>query len=288
MDNTNFGGTFETGDSETHSFEYKDSKIVILPIPFDLSSSWRKGADKGPEAIIQASNNLEFYDIETNSEVFKLGIFTEKGINAKSSEDMISKTEKKVHQLIKDSKFVVSLGGDHSVSIPLIKAHSESYKNLSILHLDAHTDSRDTYHGNKYSHACVIARAKELKLNVVSAGIRAMDASEPRHENIFYAENIYNKTDWINSAVKKLTENVYVTIDVDVFDPSIIPGTGTPEPGGLSWYSVLNLLKEVADKKNIVGFDVVELCPLENKVSDFTAAKLIYKLLSYKFGRKIK
>ena len=282
----NFGGCFETGDSSKASFDYENSEIVILPVPFDATSTWIKGADKGPKAILEASSNLEFYDIETDSEVYKKGIFTEKEIISNKSEDMINKVEEKVNQLIKTGKFVVIVGGNHSVSNGTIKAHANSFKNLSILHLDAHGDSRDIYEGNKYSHACVIARAKEVVKNIVSVGIRAVDSSEIERMNknkVFFAHDIYNSTDWIKKVVNELSENVYITIDVDVFDPSIIPSTGTPEPGGLNWYQVTGLLKEVAKKRNITGFDVVELCPSDNKASDFTIAKLIYQLLSYKF-----
>ena len=271
---------------DNHNLEIEDSKIVILPVPFDATSTWIKGADKGPKAILEASSNLEFYDIETDSEVYKKGIFTEKEIISNKSEDMINKVEEKVNQLIKTGKFVVIVGGNHSVSNGTIKAHANSFKNLSILHLDAHGDSRDIYEGNKYSHACVIARAKEVVKNIVSVGIRAVDSSEIERMNknkVFFAHDIYNSTDWIKKVVNELSENVYITIDVDVFDPSIIPSTGTPEPGGLNWYQVTGLLKEVAKRRNITGFDVVELCPSDNKASDFTIAKLIYQLLSYKF-----
>ena len=223
-------------------------------------------------------------DIEL--QVYKKGIFTEKEIVSNKLEDMLKKVEEKAKQLIKDKKFVVVLGGNHSISIGAIKAHADSFKNISILHLDAHGDSRNTYQGNKYSHACVIARAKEIVNNIVSVGIRALDASEIKNmdkNKIFFAHDIYNSADWIKKAVNELSENVYITIDVDVFDPSIIPSTGTPEPGGLNWYQVTSLLKETAKKKNIVGFDVVELCPSDNKAPDFAIAKLIYMLLSYKF-----
>lgn len=282
----NFGGSFETGDSSVESFSYEDSKIIILPVPFDITSTWIKGADKGPKAIIEASPNLEFYDIETDSEVYKKGIFTEKEIISANSSDMVQNVEEKVAKLIKDGKFVLMLGGDHSVSVGAIKAHASASKNLSVLHLDAHADSRDSYEGNKLSHACVIARAREYVKNVVSVGVRSMDSSEAAKvdkKKMFFAEKIYDSDGWIAKAVDELSENVYVTIDVDVFDPSIMPSTGTPEPGGLNWHQAISLLKEAFKKKNIVGVDVVELCPSENKAPDFMAAKLIYKILSYKF-----
>ncbi len=200
---------------------------------------------------------------------------------------MISQVYQKVKDLLKDKKFVVTLGGEHSISIGPIKAHSEFFDDMSILHLDAHSDRRDTYEGSKYSHACVMARAKEMTDKIISVGIRSMDSSELKNidrNKMFYASEIFKSKSWIKKAVSKLSKNVYVTIDLDVFDPSIMPSTGTPEPGGLNWYQVTDLLEMVSNKRNIVGADVVELCPSENKAPDFLAAKLIYKLLSYKFS----
>ncbi len=268
--------------------DYQNSKIVVLPIPFDKTSTWIKGSYRGPKAIIEASQYMELYDIETDSEVYKLGIHTEKEIKASSSELMVEEVYKKVKNLINDKKFVVALGGEHSISIGVIKAYSGVFNDMSVLHLDAHSDMRDSYDDDKYSHACVMARAKEITSNIVSVGIRSMDSSELKSidkSKIFYAHKIHSSTDWIKDAVNKLSKNVYVTIDLDVFDPGIMPSTGTPEPGGLDWYQVIALLQSVAKNKNIVGFDVVELCPSENKASDFLAAKLVYSLLSYKFRR---
>ncbi len=266
---------------------YEKSKIVILPVPFDKTTSWLKGSDKGPEAIIEASKNMELYDIETDSQVYKKGIFTEKAIIAKDSVSMINQVHKKVRDLLKDKKFVVTVGGEHSISTAPIRAHSEFSPDMSILHLDAHTDMRNEYEGNKYSHACVMARAREMTTKIVSVGIRSMDSSELKNINkdkIFYASEIFKSKNWVNKVINKLSNNVYITLDLDVFDPGIMPSTGTPEPGGLTWEQVTDLLKAVSDKKNIVGADVVELCPSDNKAPDFLAAKLVYKLLSYKFA----
>ncbi|MBI5050954.1 MAG: agmatinase [Nitrospirae bacterium] len=277
---------------------YKDSKIVILPIPFDKTSSWLKGSDKGPGAIIEASRNMELYDIETSSEVYKKGIYTAKGITAGSSKEMADKAYRTVKNLLNDKKFVVSLGGEHTVSLGTIKAHAEFFNDFSVLHLDAHSDRRDSYEGDKFSHACVMSRAKEsLKFKVqssklktediISVGIRSMDSSELKNidrNKIFYASEIFKTKNWIGRVLRKLSGNVYITIDLDVFDPSVMPSTGTPEPGGLDWYQLTGLLESISQNKNIVGFDVVELCPSANKAPDFLAAKLIYKLLSYKFA----
>jgi len=274
-----------------NKIDYERASIVVLPVPFDQTSTWIKGADKGPQAIIDASPYLEFYDIETDSEVYKKGIFTAKAIREDTSAAMIKKAHSTVSELLKDNKFVVTLGGEHSVSIGIIRSFAEHYRDLSVLHLDAHSDSRDTYEGSRYNHACVIARARECVKDVVSAGIRSMDASELHNldnKRMFFAHEIHHSEKWINNAVRMLTDTVYITIDVDVFDTGIMPSTGTPEPGGLGWYQVLNLLRAVAKSKRIVGFDVVELCPSGSKAPDFLAAKLIYTLLSYIFAGKQK
>lgn len=265
----------------------EDSAVVILPVPYDGTSTWLKGADKGPQAIIEASANMELYDIETDSQVYLKGIFTDELLQPPHlPEDVVVKVAEKVGAHIEKNLFTVVIGGEHSVSIGSIKAHARKYKNLTILQLDAHSDLRDEYNGSKYNHACVMARARQL-CNVVQVGIRSMDSSEKKSmqkQNVFFAKDIYNKRDWIPKAVSKLSASVYITIDLDVFDPSIMPSTGTPEPGGLCWYDVLAFLKDVFEKTNVVGFDVVELCPdSRNKAPDFLAAKLIYKALTYKF-----
>lgn len=264
--------------------DYEQAAAVILPIPFDKTSTWLKGADKGPAALIEASKYLELYDIETDSEVYKKGIFTARPIDAASSSALLKKTDAAVSRYLKDNKLVVTLGGDHSVSIGVIKAYANHFKDLSILHLDAHADSRESYEGSPLNHACVIARAREFTRNIVSAGIRSMDASERpgmNRKKIFFAHDIHDSHAWMDKAVRQLSGSVYITIDVDVFDPGIMPSTGTPEPGGLGWYQVMKLLASVAKSKRVVGFDVVELCPSKNKAPDFLAAKLIYTLLSY-------
>lgn len=264
--------------------DYEKAAAVILPVPFDKTSTWLKGADKGPAAIIDASRYLELYDIETGSEVFRKGIFTAPPVRASSPSLLIRQTSSRVARYLKDNKLVVTLGGEHSVSIGVIKSHAEHYKGLSILHLDAHADSRETYEGTPYNHACVIARAREYTDNIVSVGIRSMDASERPNvdkRKMFFAHQIHGSDRWIKDVVARLSDTVYITLDLDVFDPGIMPSTGTPEPGGLSWYPVMKLLVSVAKTKQVVGFDVVELCPGSDRAPDFLAAKLIYTLLSY-------
>jgi agmatinase len=268
---------------------YERASTIILPIPFDKTSTWLKGADKGPAAIIEASRYLELYDIETDSEVYKKGIFTANPIHAVSSSVLLRRTDTTVCRYLKDNKLIVTLGGDHSVSIGVIKSYAEHYRNLSILHLDAHADSRDSYEGTPYNHACVMARAREFTKNIVSVGIRSMDFSERAcidKKKMFFAHVIHDSDKWINDAVRLLNDCVYITIDLDVFDPGIMPSTGTPEPGGLGWYQIMKLLASVSKSKRIVGFDVVELCPSKDKAPDFLAAKLIYTLLSYIHAKK--
>ena len=275
------------GDLPEEYSKFEDARTVIIPVPYDETSTWVKGADKGPAAIIEASANMELYDIETDSEVYLKGIFTDKAIEGISSPEELAETvAERVQQYLKKGKFTVVIGGEHSVSIGSIKAHVNNNRDIAVLQLDAHSDLRDEYEGSKYNHACVMARAREL-CPVVQVGIRSMDVCEKKFidsERVFFAKDIYNSKGWIEKVVARLPGKVYITIDLDVFDPAIMPSTGTPEPGGLLWYDVLALLKRVCEKREVVGFDVVELCPNKaNKASDFLASKLIYKLLSYKF-----
>jgi agmatinase len=267
---------------------YEDAPVVILPIPFDATSTWIKGADRGPDAILDASANMELYDIETGTEVYLKGIHTaEPVLEEASPEKLADKVREKVGRLLDDGKFVVSLGGEHSVTIGIVQAYARKFPGISVLQIDAHTDLRQEYLGSKYNHACVMARVKEL-CPVVQVGIRSMDVVEKPYidkDRIFYAMEIAGRDqEWIDRVIAKLTDIVYVTIDLDGFDPSILPATGTPEPGGLSYYEVINLVRKLIERKKVVGFDVVELCPIEdNKASDFLASKLIYQMLSYQF-----
>lgn len=277
------------GDFEQQYYNPDIAKITILPVPFDTTSTWIKGADKGPQAILNASFNLEFYDIETDSEVFKEGIFTESAVEGFiDPEPMTQAVRDRVSHIFDRDKFPVVLGGEHSVSIGAIQAASEHFENLTVLQLDAHSDLRDSYEGSAYNHACVMARVKGY-VPIVQVGIRSMDACEKPNMDIgriFFAHDVFSSPTsiWIDQVISLLTENVYVTIDLDVFDPSIMPATGTPEPGGMTWYEMTALMRKVNAVKNVVGFDIVELCPRDNLWScDFLAAKLLYKILTYKF-----
>ena len=268
--------------------ELSGSEIVILPVPYDETSTWIKGADKGPFAILEASQALELYDIETDSEVYKHGIHTLSALKADSSpEIMVDQVKDKVRELLDLDKFVVTLGGEHSVTVGAVKAYREKFDNICVLQLDAHADLRDEYLGSKYNHACVGARVKEI-CSLVHVGVRSMCFEEKLvadENNIFFAKDIISDKNRINELIENLPDNLYVTIDLDVFDPAIMPSTGTPEPGGFDWYQVTGFLKAVVQKKRVLGFDVMELCPNEvNKAPDFLAAKLIYKFLSYIYG----
>lgn len=277
--------TFAGIDNE---YAQKDSAAVYLQsIPYDGTSTWGKGADKGFDAFMDAAENMELYDIETNSEVYKEGIYVlEQSPSFDSPEAMFRYTYENTKRLLNDGKFLTFFGGEHSISIGLIKAHYEHFDELSILQIDAHADLRPNYGGTDYNHACAVYDASK-NANLVQVGIRSMDISEKEHMNydkVFFAEEINNGGIWQDQALDQLTDNVYITFDLDAFDPSILPGTGTPEPGGLDWYMVVNFLARVFEERNVVGFDIVELAPIiGHKASEFLAAKLYYKMLSYKF-----
>jgi agmatinase len=265
----------------------ENAKIVLIPVPYDGTSTWQKGADKGPEAFLNASENMELYDIETETEVYKQGIHLAEAVTENSSpEAMVAAVHAKTKSFIKKNKFVTIFGGEHSISIGTIRAFNECYDNLTVLQLDAHADLRKEYEGSNCNHACAVYEASETT-NLLQVGIRSMDISETLvmdKNKTYFAHEMAVDDSWMDSSIEQMTENVFITIDLDAFDPSIMPSTGTPEPGGLFWYETLEYLKEVFKHKNIVGFDIVELCPnKDDKSSDFLAAKLYYKMLSYKF-----
>lgn len=263
------------------------AKIVIVPVPFDQTTTYKQGSEKGPAALIEASRNMELYDIETNSEVYLKGIFTDSFIKAKRSEKMLQSTYSAVKKWIEQEKFVVTIGGEHSISYGAIKAHAERFPDLTILQFDAHADLQPAYEDNPWSHASVMARVSELPQisKIVSVGIRSMSSEELPYINrkhVFYAHELVG--DWEEKVLRLLAGPVYITFDLDAFDSSLMPSTGTPEPGGLMWNQAMSILRKVMQKSNVVGFDVVELCPVpSNWAPDYAAAKLVYKLLSYKF-----
>lgn len=277
------------GISTKHN-EYDSAKSVLIPVPYDGTSTWIKGADKGPKAFLEAAMNMELFDIETDSEAYLNGIHLSAPINEATTPESMSKAVKaKVLEYLKDEKFITLIGGEHSISIGSIQAFEEKYDDLTVIQLDAHADLRPEYEGSKYNHACAMHWASQ-NCNLIQIGIRSMDKSEKAFLNpnqCFFAHNIDSmNNNWMEKVISLCTENVYITIDLDAFDPSIMPSTGTPEPGGLSWNQVVEFCKQIITRKNVKGFDIVELCPNKhNKAPDFLAAKLYYKLLSYQFSK---
>ncbi|UMB60495.1 agmatinase [Lutibacter sp. A80] len=264
------------------------SKVVLIPVPYDGTSTWQKGADKGPEAFLSASENMELYDIETDTEVYKNGIYLAAAVTENTSpESMVEAVHQTTKEYIKKNKFVTLFGGEHSISIGSIRAFNECFNSLTVVQIDAHADLRKEYEGSTCNHACAVYEASQTT-NLIQVGIRSMDAIEKTVmdlDKVFFAHEMAQDDYWMENAIDLMTENVFLTIDLDAFDPSIMPSTGTPEPGGLLWYETLEFLNKIFKEKNVVGFDIVELCPNEKeKSSDFLAAKLYYKMLSYKFN----
>lgn len=285
----NFGGIAE---EEFSSF--KDSRILVWPVSYEGTVSYGGGTGKGAAAIIDASRNMELYDEETDAEIYKLGIHTlDESPPLDPPERMMNSLYGRAKELVNSGKFVAMIGGEHSVSAPVIRAHAEKFPNLSILQIDAHADLRDTYDGTPYSHASIMARVvKDLKIPAVQVGIRSISVEEARvldelPTRIFWAKDIVGRDDWWDEATDGLTENVYLTIDIDGLDPSLVSATGTPEPGGLGWYETIGLIKTLASRRNVVGMDLTEYSYVEGQnASAFLCAKLIYKTLGFVFEKE--
>jgi len=283
----NFGGI----DEEQYS-SLDTARILVLPVSYEGTVSYGTGTGAGAMAIVDASRNMELYEEETDAEVYKLGIHTLPEFTPRENPGkMMSELYDYSKKLLELDKFICMLGGEHSVSAPIIQAHNEKYENLSVLQIDAHADLRDEYDGTPHSHASIMARVvKDMRIPSVQVGIRSISGDEARSlkgdlpTKIFWARDIAGKTDWIDEAIDGLTENVYLTIDIDGLDPSIVPTTGTPEPGGLGWYETLTLIRKLAEKKRVVGMDLVEYSYFENYDSPaFLCSKLVYKSLAYIF-----
>jgi len=260
------------------------ARYVIMGVPYDGTSTFVKGADRGPQAILDASDSLELLDIQYGIEACNAGIHTDHhNYDFTTPEAMEASVYARTCEMLNLGKTPVLIGGEHSISAGSIRAVSERYPDLTVLQIDAHADLRDSYHGSPFNHACVMRRAQE-HARVVQVGIRSVCSEEQVHivpENIFYAHNIVGRTDWMQQAVDRLTEHVYVTFDLDGLDPAILPATGTPLPGGLAWYPTIQFLHEVFTQRNVVAFDVVELCPQpDDKASDVLAASLVYKMIT--------
>lgn len=277
----NFGGI------EDKYTDYDHAAVLLQSIPYDGTSTWGKGSDMAFEAFLHAAENMELYDIETDSEVYKRGIHILPDITENASPEAVFRTVYvKAQELLSSNKFITFFGGEHSVSIGIIKAFYEKYPDISVLQLDAHSDLRPEYNNSPYNHACAMHDANKT-VNLVQVGIRSMDVSEKEYlkpERCFFAEDMYKDDAWIENSIGLLGDKVYITFDLDVFDPSVMPSTGTPEPGGLDWNTTIRYLRKVFQQKDVLGFDIVELAPLKDyKAADFLVAKLYYKMLSYKF-----
>lgn len=272
-----------------HSLAQKDSaRILLQSIPYDGTSTWGKGADEGFAAFLDAAENMELYDIETDSEVYRHGIHLLPELSGFGSpEAMFQTVYQRTQELLQGDQFLTFFGGEHSISIGIIKAFYEHFSDLTVVQIDAHTDLRPQYEGSPYNHACAVYDASQ-NCNLIQVGIRSMDRSEKQYlnpEQCYFAHQLHGQTDWIEKSLNQMTEKVYLTFDLDALDPSIMPATGTPEPGGLDWYTTTHYLQQIFAQKEVVGFDIVELAPIPNLHGpQFLAAKLYYKMLSYQFA----
>ncbi len=282
----NFGGL------EAQYAIYDTAHVVILPVPYEATTTLRAGTREGPGAIIRASRGMELYDEELRIEPYQCGIHTldEPELSLATMESPHRQIEEIVDSLIIDGKFPIVVGGEHSLSLGPVRAFAKRYPDLTVLQLDAHADLRQAYNDTPYSHACIGRRILEV-CPLVQVGIRSLSREEAdflnqgQIENILFASDLLYGRRTFADYLARMRDNVYVTIDLDAFDPSEMPAVGTPEPGGLGWYQVLDILRQVSSNRNIVGVDVVELCPLPGNVApDFLAAKLIYKIVGQEFA----
>jgi N1-aminopropylagmatine ureohydrolase len=282
-------GTFGGNVPTTTTFE--SARVVILPVPLDRTTSYVPGTRNGPHEILVASSHMELWEEETQTDIHSIGIFAlpEMELPFASMDEVVDEIRRVTGELIRHDKFPFVLGGEHSITPPVVAALARKYSGLSVLQLDAHADLRDSYMGTPHNHACAMRRVLE-HARCTQVGIRSLSSEEARavpslQTTIFYDHNMRDRADWMDRVVDSLTETVYITIDVDGFDPAIMPATGTPEPGGLSWHEALRLLRRVIERRHVVGCDIVELAPMPGNVAPtFTCAKLLYKILSYRFG----
>src|SRR5437773_1332845 len=283
-----FGGTTPT------TTDFARARVVILPIPLDRTTSYVAGTRTGPHEILVASSHMELWDEETETDVHDIGIYTlpEMELPFAGMDEVIQEIRRVASELVTRGKFPVVLGGEHSITAPVVAAVAAKYPGVSVLQIDAHADLRDSFMGTPHNHACAMRRVLEYA-RCTQVGIRSLSTEEAAAApalptEIFYDFNMRQDEDWIERIVDSLGETVYITIDVDAFDPAIMPATGTPEPGGLTWYEALALLRRVIDTRRVVGFDVVELCPIPGMAApNFMCAKLVYKMLTYRFGSEL-
>jgi agmatinase len=282
-----FGGTTPT----TSDFEH--ARVVILPVPLDRTTSYVPGTRTGPHEILVASSHMELWDEETQTDVHSVGIYTlpEMEFPFASMDEVVDEIRRVTSEIVNRGKFPVILGGEHSITPPVVAAVAAKHKGLSVLQIDAHADLRDSFMGTPHNHACAMRRTLE-HAPLTQVGIRSLSSEEAADiaslkTRIFYDFNMRQDPSWMDRVVDSLGDTVYITIDVDGFDPAIMPSTGTPEPGGLSWYEGLGLLRRVIERRTVVGCDIVELSPMPgNAAPNFLCAKLLYKILSYRFGKE--
>jgi len=285
----NFGGLAGNDSLWTRS------RVVFLPVPYDLTSTYLPGSRRGPLAILEASTHMELFDEELLVETFKIGLHTLDPLEplASGPEDMIQAIQTHAERILQAGKFPVLIGGEHTVTVGMVQALKKYHPRLSFLQLDAHADLRDRYAGTPFSHACVGRRLTEFG-PLVQVGLRSMSAEESQFLQgapiqSFFWHQMLRTPDWEETVCQALSDEVYVTIDLDVLDPAIMPAVGTPEPGGLNWAAITQLLRQVARRKRVVGFDVVELTPIPGFIApDFLAAKLIYRFLGYLFSSTLR
>src|SRR5947209_8554674 len=273
---------------------FDNARVVILPIPLDRTTSYVPGTRTGPHEILVASSHMELWDEETETDVHGIGIYTlpEMELPFAGMDEVIQEIRRVASELVTRGKFPVVLGGEHSITAPVVAAVAAKYPGVSVLQIDAHADLRDSFMGTPHNHACAMRRVLEYA-RCTQVGIRSLSSEEAAAApalptEIFYDFNMRQHEDWIERVVESLSETVYITIDCDGFDPAIMPAVGTPEPGGLTWYEMLALLRRVIDSRRVVGCDLVELCPMPGNIApNFLCAKLIYKILSYRFGNEV-
>jgi agmatinase len=270
---------------------FAESAVVILPVPVDRTTSYVGGTRNGPHEILQASSHMELWDEEMRTDVHGIGIFTlpEMELPFGEMEPLLDEIERVAYEIIGRDKFLLSLGGEHSITPPLVSAAVRKYPGLTVLQIDAHADMRDAYMGTRHNHACAMRRCLQ-HARLTQVGIRSLSTEEAEilpklNTSVFYDATMRRDPAWMERVIESLADDVYISIDVDGLDPAIMPATGTPEPGGLTWTEITTLLRTVAERRRIVAADVVELSPIPGMVAPtFLCAKLIYKLLTYRFA----
>lgn len=270
---------------------YENSKIVAIPIPYDSTTSYKSGTREGPRVIIESSRNIELYSELLEKDISKVGIYTTDEIlpDMSSPENMVNRIYNEVIPILEDDKIPLLLGGEHTIMVGALKAVSEKYgkDNFSVLHFDAHSDSRDIFMDTKYSHACVMARARELCNSCYSVGVRSIDEEDyEKYSDILYMKNIQNMSndEVSNSIIKNTKKDIYLTFDLDAIDPSEMPSVGTPEPNGMKFKDLVYIFSKVLKEKNIIGMDFNELDPIPGfNAPNYLAAKLIYLVIGYAF-----